>query len=317
MHPDSLEGLTFEEIIGQLRHVQGGLPIERLTSRIVTGVHRSIFKGPSYDFIGIRPYEPERDPPNQIILFSPVFSLDEDEIFARENIEQKEIRVITMCRLSSSIDIRISTPNKIKTLLCSLGCLGLTATRDRNPNGLIGFTDQIIINESPAYGQDNVFYLVRLLYDFIAHANKTKKPKRWLKRKVDFYRAFDFLIRCYDRPCFVPVITDFAGLPEMIDLEFLRHVTSLHEVIFLIIYDPSEFQVKGKFGTVFVSDIESEESGLVPIGSFTAMQKKTEEDIAVFMDRLRRAGVESALITADNYLKELSNFFEIRNEQSR
>lgn len=315
MDTNSLEGLSFNEIIGQLRHIHGGLPIERLSTRIGFGAHRSIFKGPSYDFVGIRTYEPERDPPNQIIMFSPIFTLEEDEIFARENIEQKEVRVVTMCRLSSSLDLRLAAPAKIKTLLCSLGCIGLTAARDRNPMGLLGFTDQVVINENPAYGQDNVFYLVKLAYDFIVRANKVKITKRSSRRKVDFYQAFDFLIRCYDRPCFVPVITDFAGLPEMVNMEFLKHIASVHEIVFLIIYDPSEFRVRGRFGTVLLSDIENADSGLVPMGSFAKMRKKTEADMGEFMNRLRHIGVDSAVLTTDDYLRNLANFFETRKEQ--
>ena len=49
-----MTGVNFNDVLSSLRHIRGGIPAIRLTSRIRLGEHKSLFFGPSHDLFDIQ-----------------------------------------------------------------------------------------------------------------------------------------------------------------------------------------------------------------------------------------------------------------------
>ena len=175
-----VNSFDFNDILSSINQLRGGIPALRLSSRIHLGEHRSFFFGPSYDFYDIQEYDPERDPPNQII---PNFiGPDEDIIYARRCIEQHDVKVMLMVDLSSSLDAGINLVKR-RMLLEAIGFIGITATRYQDPLGLVGFTEKIVLNMPARSGSNNFFYLFRNVYDFLdRHSVEKNNEKRHIYR---------------------------------------------------------------------------------------------------------------------------------------
>ena len=258
----------FNDILSTLNRIRGGLPVSRMSTRVRLGEHRSIFFGSSYDLNDIHEYDPERDRQSDIIwsLYDP----DEDIVWARRTIEQRETKVNFFVDLSSSLDTGLYF-NKRKMLLETVGFIGLTAIRYQDPVGLVGFTDKIILNMKPRCGQNNFYYLLKTVYDFLERHNSDngKVPVR----KTDFFTALDFIRKSFDKPCFIPVISDFTGFEKVIFSPLLRVVAARHELLFIFLDDPLEYFSGRGIGYLRTRDVETGRKIIVRRSRILEMEK--------------------------------------------
>ena len=251
--------LSFNDVLASLRHIRGGIPAVRLTSRIrLADNHRSIFFGPSFDLFDIQEYDPDRDPPNMKL---DNFGDEDDEIeYARRCIETHEIRVKLLIDLSSSIDSGMHLIKR-RMLLDAIGYIGATATRYQDPIGLAGFTDKIVLDLPPRCGSNNLCYMLRNVYDFLdKHDPENKKV---LRRKTDFFVALDYIRRSFNKPCFIPIISDFVGFEKVVDSSLLKAVASKHELMFVFLDDPLEITSAQGPGFIRMEDAESGKQQIV------------------------------------------------------
>src|SRR3989344_2175119 len=205
-----MKNLVFNDVLSALTHIKSGIPLERLTSRIRLGEHKSLFFGPSHRLYDIKEFDPESDPPNMIVE---VPGGDEDVIYARRCIEDHEVKVNFLVDLSSSIDTGIYA-YKRRMLLEAIGFIGATGIRYQDPVGLIGFTDRIILNLKPRCGKMNFYHLLKTVYDFLEKNDPDNKNNP--VRQTEFFAALDFIRRYFDKPCFIPIISDFVGFEKVI-----------------------------------------------------------------------------------------------------
>ncbi len=189
-----MKDFSFNDVLSALDHVKGGIPVQRLTSRIRLGEHRSLYFGPSYNLYDIKEFDPESDPPNMIVE---VPGGDEDVIYARRCIEDHEIKANLFIDLSSSIDTGVCF-NKRRMLLEVVGFIGATGIRYQDPVGLVGFTDKVILNLKPKCGKMNFYHLLKTVYDFLERNDPSNR--KIPPRRTDFFIALDFIRRFFDRP---------------------------------------------------------------------------------------------------------------------
>ncbi len=309
-----MKDFNFNDVLSALTHIRSGIPLERLTSRIRLGEHRSLFFGPSHNLYDIKEFDPESDPPNMIVE---VPGGDEDTVYARRCIEEHEVKINFLIDLSSSIYAGIDF-NKRKLLLEALGFIGVTGVRYSDPIGLIGFTNKIVLNLTPRCGANNFYYLLKVAYDFLAEHDPNNK--KILKSKTDFFVALDFVRRSFNKPCFIPVISDFVSFEKVVFSPLLRVVAAKHEMIFIFLDDPLEFLSAEGVGQIRIEDIESE-------GQFVVSRRKLvkiEEDLRVKRKKLRkelkRMGIDSIVLEYDKkrrtrHFNRLYKFFLKRHKQ--
>lgn len=247
-----MTNLRFNDVLSSLKHIRGGIPAVRLTSRIRLGEHRSLFFGPSHNLFDIQEFDPDRDPPNMKL---DNFSDDDDDIeYAKRCIETHEIKIFFLVDLSSSVDTGMYFIKR-RMLLDAIGFIGATGARYQDPIGLAGFTDRIVLNLPARSGSNNLYYLLRNVYDFLDRNDPENKNTP--KRKTDFFATLDFIRRSFNKPCFIPIISDFVGFEKVIDSSLLKSVAARHELMFVFLDDPLEFHLAKGPGYLRLEDAES------------------------------------------------------------
>ena len=302
---------NFNDVIATLSHVRGGIPARRLSSRVRLAEHKSVFFGPSYDFYDIQEYDPERDEPSQIIhgLVGP-----NGEIYARKCIEQHEIKVIFLIDLSSSIDAGVNLAKR-KMLLESLGYIGITGVRYQDLIGLVGFTDRIVLNQPARCGVNNFYHLLRTVYDFLSENDSNNEKIQ--KKETNFFTALDFIRKSFNRPCFIPVISDFVGFEKVASSSLLRTVASRNELLFIFLDDSQEFHTGNGMGYLRVENIETGEQSIVSRRKLSEIEKELRRKRKELRKMLKGIGIDSKVLEYGKHFNRLHRFFLARHKYYR
>lgn len=298
----------FNDIVSTLTHIRGGLPAKKLSTRIHLAEHRSVFFGPSYDFYDIQEYDPERDPPNQII--PALNSEDEDIIYARKCVEPHEIKVIFLADLSSSIDSGEDF-TKRRLLLESMGYIGITAARYQDPIGLVGFTDKVILNYPARCGSNNFMHLLRVVYDFLRESDAYQEAPA---RRTDFWAILDFVRRTLNRPCFIPIISDFIGFEKVADSSIFRQIVARHELICVFLDDPAEYVLPRPWGYIRTRNMESGEEIIISARKLRKMEIAIRKKRRELRKKLSSMGVDSVVLEYGKQYNRLFRFFAARHK---
>lgn len=298
------------KLINSIQRIPSGLPVKKLSIHTGFGEHGSVFKGDATDFYQFRPYDPERDSVRQIAWQLSNVSANE-EVYVREAIVSKEIPVLVLADLSSSIDVGVDHFKKRTLLLELIGMLGLTAVYDQNRFGLIGFSNEIIFDEKLRTGKNNVYYLLKKIVDFI---ESTKSRER---RGTDFSRALDFIIKRYRRRMMVFLISDFIGFEEVLDSPILKTVAARHEVICLVLGDLEEFELNNKRGYLRQRNIEDGKIIKIPLRKLDQIRESIKKDRENLMAKLAEIDIDSLSLEYGDHFKEINSFFAVRGRSGR
>jgi len=277
----------------------------RKSQRIRYGVHQSVFKGRGLDFYQTREYDPMRDSLHQVLQYN--FS-DPDKLYVLEAIEEKEMPVILVIDLSSSMSFGIERSSKRRILFDVAGSIGLTATKDQERVGLIGFTDRIVLFHPSSVGFRHVYYLMSNVYDFLSD------PRAFFGQKTDLAVAIQFLAKRLSRSSLVFIFSDFVNWEHVADLAVLRSARAKHELVFVILDDPEEFNVKGG-GSILMRDMEKNERFRVPVRS---LPKVREEILACrheMMGKLKKLGIDSLELVYGDHMEKLVGFLSERRRR--
>lgn len=290
----------FSDVLSALANVRTEVPIIRPSTRMHLGEHGSIFFGPSYNFFDIQEFDPERDPPNQII--PALVSEEDDIILARKCIEQHEVKIVFLADFSSSLDTGVDLLKR-RLLLETIGFIGAAATRQQDPVGVMGFTDRVVLDIPARCGLNNFHYLLRSAYDFFDGHDRDKI------RSTDFYEGLNSLKKAYDKPCFVPVISDFVGFEKIVESPLFRFIKSRHELIFIFLDDPLEFSRNSGWGFLQVEDIETGKSSVVSRRKLRGSDLDLRQKRRTLRKDLRRMGIDSVVLEYGKHIKRLRRFF--------
>lgn len=306
-----MSGLQFNDVISALTHVRGGIPALRLSSRVRLAEHRSLFFGPSNDFYDIKEFDPDIDSSNMKIDLEG----DEDTEYVRRCIEPHEVNIKFIVDLSPSIYTGLDL-NRRRMLLEAIGFIGLTGVRYMDPVGLVGFTDKIVLNMPTRSGPNNFYYLLRTVYDFLDKHDLSGKEAS--PSKTDFFIALDFIRRYFNKPCFIPVISDFVGFENVVDSPLLRHVASRHEIVFIFLDDPLEFLSAQGRGYVPLDDPESGERRVVSRKDLSEIERDLRNSRRKLRkEKLARMGIHSVVLEYASYgrhFNRLHRFFLARHK---
>lgn len=299
----------FSEVVSALTHFRGGIPAGRLSYRMRLGQHRSVFFGPSYDFYDIQEYDPERDPPNQII--HSFVGTDEEAIYSRKCIEQREVKVVFLADLSSSINAGADWAKR-RMLLETIGYVGLTGARYQDPVGLAGFADKILLNQPARCGQSNFFHLLRTVYDFVTEGDNN--GRKTTPRRTDFFMALDFVKRTLNHPCFIPVVSDFIGFEKVLSSSVLRTVAARHELLFIFLDDPAEILSAGGLGYLRMENAETGRQFVVSRRKMAKLQDELREKRKNLRRELKGMGIGSVVLEYGKHFQRLQRFFLRRHK---
>lgn len=286
---------TLNDVFSSIHKTANALPIGNPAHRIRFGEHPSRFMGHGPDFYQIVEYDHEKHTVNQIQwhLTDPYGT-----VFVREAKVTKDFETIILGDLSASMMF------KLRLFFETLGNIGLTCSHAQDPMGFIGFADNIIFNERPKVGEDQVYYLLEKLYKFFEDIEKDGRGPI-IRKGTNYQRIFEYVAAKYlNKHCFIIVLSDFIGAEEFFDSQILKDVASQHEVVFLFLDDPSEFKVtswlsrrlKIGFGYLRLSNIETGGKVTISLRKYIKIGKQIREKRKEARNRLRDARIDSMVL---------------------
>jgi len=298
------------DLMNSIQRIPSGLPVKRPSVYVHFGEHKSLFKGEGPDFYQFRLYDPERDSVRQISW--PLSNVSSNqEVYVREATVTKEIPVLVLADLSSSIDIGVDDFKKRTLLLELIGMLGLTAVYEQSRFGLLGFSDDILFDEKLRAGRNNVYFLLKKIVEFV----QSVKPSE--RRGTDFNKSLDFIIKRYRSRMMVFIISDFIGFEDILDSPILRTVATKHEVICLMLGDLEEFELKNKRGYMRIRNIEDRKITRIPLRKLGEIKEFIKRDRENLMNKLSEIGVDSINLQYGDHFEKLNSFFAIRRRARR
>ena len=295
-----------EEILSFMKTLPVRVVPTRKSRRIRYGLNPSVFKGRGLVFYQTREYDPMRDSVYQILCYS---AFDPDKIYVREAIEEKETPVILVVDLSSSMSFGVGRSSKRRILFDTAGSIGFTATKDQERVGLIGFTDRVVFFHPPKVGTGHVYHIMREVYGFLSD------PRTFFGQKTDLAVAIQFLAKRLSGSSLVFVFSDFVGWEHVADLAILRSASAKHELVFVILDDPEEFNVKGG-GSILMRDMEDENVIFrVPVKSLVKARKEILARRHEMMEKLRKMGIDSLELVYGDHMAKLVGFLSERRRR--
>lgn len=302
---------TLEEIFSSMYRAADTLPIESLSKNPRFGEHKSQYKGDGHDFDRMTEYDPQVHTVSQIDWRS----MTRDKVSVRESRVTKDFPVLVLADLSTSMAFGVKDlQHKERMLLETLGNIGLACFHAQDPFGLMGFAEDIIFDEQPKVGEDNIFYLIEQLYKFfdgIASDGKGKLERH----RTDFYKAFDSVMRKYaNTNCLIVVISDFVGLENLPNLKIMEDVAAQHELVFIFLDDPLEFEASKGSGYLRMESLETSEEVMVARRKMPELSAKIRQMRRSTRERLREIGIDSMVLEYGKHFQRLYRFFLTRQE---
>lgn len=301
---------TLEEVLSKLYRIADVLPIESLSDSSRFGDHKSIFRGDGHDFYQKNEYDPQ----NHSIFQIDWRSMTRDKVFVREYKVTRNYPVLLLGDLSNSMLFGVDYQLKERMLLETIGDIGLACFHSQDPMGFIGFADNIIFDEDPKVGEDNIYYLLEQLYYFFD--GLLSDGKGTLKKQgTDFYNAFDHIIKKYaDTRHFVIILSDFISIDHIPNRQILEDLASYHEVVFIFLDDPNEFGIARGQGFIRVEDIETGRQNIISRRKFREISIDLRQRRKKFRNSLQESGIDSMVLEYGKHFQRLHRFFDARHE---
>jgi len=287
-----------KEILRKVRQIE--IRTNRLVESIVGGEYHSAFRGRGMEFEEVREYQPG----DEIRTIDWNVTARAGHPFVKLYREERELTVMTLVDVSPSERFGSGSQEKAELAAEFSAVIAFSAIRNGDKVGTILFTDQVEKYIPPKKGKKHVLRLIREILDF--------RPR---SRGTDVEEALRFLAKVQRRRATVFLVSDFIAT----DFEkALAAVRGKHDVIAVRTTDPREAALPD-VGLITLEDAETGEVLVVDSRSRHVRElfhargatERSRQD-----DLLRSLKIDELEITTGKpYLKELSNFFRMREKK--
>ena len=264
------------------------------------GEYHSAFKGQGMTFSEFREYVPGDDV--RTIAWS--LMARSGKVYIKKHDEEREMTVILAVDISGSQDFGSQQYFKGEVAAHVAAMLSFAAIGNKDPVGLLLFSDQIELYVPPKKGRGQV---MRILRDLYYH-----KPA---SRGTSLGLALDHLLAVLKKKAHIFVISDF------LDSNFesqLRRLGKKHDTVAVVLEDKLEMDIP-HMGIVDFEDPETGQVVTVDTSSPVFQREYREYLTGLRLQRrneLRRSQVETVEIRTDqDPVTPLLQFFQKRNRR--
>ncbi|MPZ98254.1 MAG: DUF58 domain-containing protein [Dehalococcoidia bacterium] len=219
----TIGGVVTPELLAQVRRIE--IRARRLTSTLLSGDYRSIFRGTGIEFADAREYVPGDD----VRRIDWNVTARMGTPWVKEFVEERELAVVCAVDLSASQLVGRPQAGRLGVAAELTALLGFAAVNNQDRAGLMTFSDRVERFVPPARGARHVLRLVR---EVLLHAQPD--------RATDITLAVDYLARVLGRRSAVFLISDFFAEGYIASL---RTLARRHEVIALVLVDPVDLEL--------------------------------------------------------------------------
>ena len=297
-HPDGLggpEGALPAEVVAQIRRIE--IRARRLSSTLLAGDYRSVFRGSGIEFAEAREYTPGDD----VRRIDWNVTARMGTPWVKEYVEERELAVVCAVDVSASQGAATPTSGRLGLAAELTALLGFTAVYNHDRAGLLTFSEGPQRFVPPARGTRHVLRLVR---EVLHHPEAPPG--------TDLGAACDHLARVLRRRSAIFLITDaFASDYE----RSLRALARRHEVVALTLTDPADRELPD-LGLVALEDAETGRRVLLDASDREVRRRYARSAAERAETRrlaLASAGVDEVeLSTAEDYVPALLRYFRRR-----
>lgn len=285
-----------QELFQKIRRLE--LKAKGLTKHIFSGEYHSAFKGRGMAFSEVRNYQVG----DEIRTIDWNVTARFNDPFVKVFEEERELTVMLVVDVSNSADFGSTATSKKEMLLETMAILAFSALSNNDKVGVIFVSDTVERYLPPKKGRQHILYLLR---EFIAFEAKNKG--------TNLNNGLKFLKNTQKKRTICFVISDF--IDESNYMEGLKIARKKHDVIALMLEDPSEYELP-KMGFLQLYNAETNATTWVDSNNpqvranykanFEANKQKITKDFTA-------NGIDFAVLnTGSDYFLELIKLFKNR-----
>lgn len=287
-----------KDILKKVRQIE--IRTNRLVDSVLGGEYHSAFRGLGMEFEEVREYQPG----DEIRTIDWNVTARAGHPYVKRYREERELTVVTLVDVSPSERFGSGQQEKAELAAEFSAVIAFSAIRNGDKVGTILFTDEVEKYIPPKKGKKHVLRLIREILEF--------RPQ---SRGTDVEEALRFLARVLKRRATVFLVSDFlaAGFEKA-----LAAVRSKHDVIAVRTSDPREASLPD-VGLITLEDAETGEVVVVDSRSSRIRDLFQERGVTERSrqdELLRSLKIDELEITTGKpYIKDLSNFFRMREKK--
>jgi uncharacterized protein (DUF58 family) len=259
-----------ERITRELRYLE--IYTARKMRNLRAGTYTSRSRGPGFDFDEHRPYRPGDDV--RRIDWNVTARLRQP--FVRETHADRELNVIVALDMSASMSFGTAPLDKKELMLYVAACFGFSAAVDQINLGLVAFSRDVLHYWPPRRSKARAWRALDELWRLESDAGPTRIAP-----------VASFLQKQLRHASLIFLVSDFLTGESLPDIPELRLLSASHDVVGIVVQDPSELSLFRAGGEVRVKDPES---GLL---RRLALTRRTRRRYASTMDDRRRQLVDA------------------------
>lgn len=266
-------------LLARVRQVE--LRARKQVSASTSGAWHSRYKGRGMSFSESRAFA-DGDDPRHVDWLATARTGD---LFVKQFVEERELTVLLVVDLSASMTTGSRALLRRQLAAECAAVLAMSAGRNQDKVGLVGFTTSTERLVRPAKGRAHVLRIIR---DVLA-----LKPAA---RRTELVPALDVASHLARNRSIVVVISDLIGVP--VPVERLRSLGARHDVVVVQLADPLDSALPD-VGLLSVTDPESGLSRVVDTGDARVRAAWASSALAAQTARtqqLRKAGVEHLVV---------------------
>lgn len=254
-----------ERITRELRYLE--IYTSRKMRNLRAGTYTSRSRGPGFDFDEHRPYRPGDDV--RRIDWNVTARLRQP--FVRVTHADRELNVIVALDLSASMSFGTAALDKKELMLYVAACFGFSAAVDQINLGLLAFSHDVLHYWPPRRSKARAWRALDELWGLDPASGPTRIAP-----------VAGFLQKQLRHASLIFIVSDFLTGESLPDIPDLRLLAATHDVVAIVVQDPSELSLFRAGGEVRVKDPES---GLL---RRLALTRRTRRRYAATMDERRR-----------------------------
>lgn len=308
-----MEDIT--DILSELHELAEGLAQGKIRN-LALGQRKSGITGDGREKYDISEWEPG-DPFNSIdwALTLPYWP---EQIFKINRIETKELPLVVALDATPSMLVRFSGQEcKFRLMLRLAITLGFLSIHERDTICMTSFGNPSAFFLPPRHGKGNLFLAAEILVDdaveFYKGMGRSKTPAKPYTSAVDLNECLADILARVRKQALVVVVSDFTDViygRTRIDEELLSALVARHKdnVVFLMLDDEEELSWTGGIGTVMTRNIETGRLKEVKARHAALIRVEHSEKQLAFQKYLEGQGIDSLVLSSNNWFDKLANF---------
>lgn len=290
-----------ENVMHELRYIE--IYTAKKIQNLRIGTYTSPLRGTGFDFDAHRHYRPGDD----IRRIDWNVTARMNEPYVRQTHAERELNIMIALDVSRSMDFGSAQYSKKEVLTFVAASLLFSALSDQINTGFLAFSDRVLSSFPPRRTKSSGWITLEELWSLKPPPGRTA-----------ILPAICHLLQMLKRMSVVFLVSDFMSSEDLFSSKEVRILAAKHDVIAVVLEDPSEFALPRGSGFINVRDMELGTEMRVGLSDslrkvYSEIVRKRRQDL---IRSFYRIGMDHVFVRCDqNFLEPLLQVFENRKRK--